>query len=250
MSPLRDLTQSPWDRLSRRVLIAGSPNMGKTTSLLTWPRPLAVVVCPGELGLTSIPAAPDVDVYTQDVDWSKDISWQTVVDTFKKDMATALTDSRYQTVACDGLHKAHWAYLNMVNGGAPARGEKLDARKAYPPANAKFFGDLRAWLMATTPNLVFTVWIGRDKQDPDNPESKSVIFPALPGQAGELVVGEFAVCLHAEREGTGPAARYIWRTQPNPSVFGVGIKAPPDVAKRIPATVVQDWTKLAAVLTT
>jgi len=73
--------------------------------------------------------------------------------------------------------------------------------------------------------------------------------PALTGQTAQDIVGEFSLCLYAERQGYGPAARYLWQPQADPKVWGAGLKLPSELAKKIPPTIPQDWTVLERYLT-
>ncbi|MEK6879083.1 MAG: hypothetical protein AABY22_05715, partial [Nanoarchaeota archaeon] len=55
--------------VARRVLIVGAPGSMKTTSLLTWPKPLHILSYPGEKGWETIPTNLEgVKAYVWDVD--------------------------------------------------------------------------------------------------------------------------------------------------------------------------------------
>lgn len=236
-------------KLTRRVLISGPPNSGKTTSLRTWPKPMAVVSFPGELGVASLPIQEEgIDAYAfGEIDVTKPVNWIDIVEETRRLMADLTTKGTYQTVAGDGLHKLYHCYLNMVTVGKAAKGEAFDGRRAYPAASALFFGDLRLWIQSGVPFSPWTVWIGRDKDDPTAEADKASthIFPALPGQAGQDVVGEFALCVYAERQGQGQAARYVWLTKPDSRVWGVGAKLPLEIATKLPQTISpQAWSEL------
>lgn len=239
-------------RMYRRVLLVGGPNMGKTTSIVeTWPRPVALFSYPGELGWGSIPKHPEIkSIRWGEIDLTKPMDWGGIIRDTKLKMAEVITGKlgKFRTVAGDGLHKLHFCYVNHVCQGALAKGEQVDARKVYPPANAMFFNDLRNWLQSDIENLVFTVWMAPDKEDPNKPDSPSRAFPALPGQAGQNVCGEFTVVLGAEKQGSGAAAKYVWRTKPDDRIHGIGIKAPLAVTNRIPQLIDQNWPGLEKLL--
>jgi hypothetical protein len=235
-------------RMNRRALLVGGPQMGKTTSIVeTWPKPMAIFSYPGELGFGSIPKSPEIKAFRWgDIDLSKPVDWTGIVRETKLKMAEVITGKHgpFKTLAGDGLHKLHFCYVNHVSQGAVARGESIDARKVYPPANAMFFQDLKNWIQSSIEYMVFTVWMAPDKEDPNKPDSPSRAFPALPGQAGQNVCGEFTVVVAAERQGTGPAAKYVWRTKPDERIHGVGIKAPLAITSKIPQLIPQDWPTL------
>lgn len=252
--PYTELTSTSdlWQRLSKRVLISGPPNFGKTTSLATWPHPLAIVSFPGELGIASLPQGPDVATFAWgDVDQTKPTDWIGMIEETRRLMADLIASKKYRTIAGDGLHKLYWGYQNFVSGGSLAKGGEIDYLKMSPKANAHFFEDLKRWLQTGPEYMVFTVWVDRDKDDPNDTTMKATshVFPALTGKAGRDIVGEFAVCLYAKREGYGNAARYLWLTQPDSQVWGVGAKLPLEIAKKLPPTVPQDWAVLEKYLT-
>lgn len=256
--PYADISQDDQGlayRLARRVLISGPPNSGKTTSLRTWcqeGKRCAIVSFPGELGIASLPQGNGVVNFAWgEIDVTKPVNWLEMVEQTRRLMADLIVGKHgmLDVLAGDGLHKLYWCYLNMQSGGAAARGETFESLKVYPATNALFFGDLRRWLQAPIPYSVYTLWVGRDRDEPGLGAGPSHIFPALPGQAGQNVVGEFTLCLYAERQGTGPAARYLWLTQPDSRVWGVGAKLPLDVAQRLPASVPQDWQRLEPLVT-
>lgn len=310
------------ERQRRRWAITGTPESGKTTSLLTFPRPCAIVSCPDELGFGSIPKHlhPIVDNRTTDCSpacprWQLDIyifgavnaekpDWIGTCEETRRLMADLLTgkkgwkpptasefegtsDSesgkgatlggashgpdlptssrnagssllnkgeqagqslRYKTVAVDGWHKLYPIYLNMFTGGALAKGEEFDGRRIYPKSNAVFFGDGRRWCQSDVEWLVFTMWVDRDTDDPNTQNATSHFYPSLSGKAGQNVVGEIGITLVSLRQGTGPGAKYIWQTLPDNRYWGVGCHLPPDLAKKLPASVPQDWKALVPFL--
>lgn len=244
--PYTEITKDTdtWRRLARRVLLTGPPNSGKTTSLATWPRPIAIVSFPGELGLASLPQGPDIKTFAWgDVDQTKPTDWIGMIEETRRTMADLIISKKYATIAGDGLHKLYWGYQNFVSGGTLAKGGDFEYLKLSPKTNAHFFEDVKRWLQTGPEYMVFTVWVDRDKDDPNDLTMKapSHIFPALTGKAGRDVVGEFSVCLYAKREGYGGGARYVWLTQPDAQVWGIGTKLPLELAKHLPPTVPQDW---------
>lgn len=262
MTPYADLSEAALELLTRRAALIGAPNSGKTWSLRTWPRPICVVVFPGELGAASLPRHLAHEACTSDcprfeydvrawgtVDMSKPTNWLEIVEQTRRLMADVLTCGKYRTVAGDGLHKLYYAYENMLSGGALARGDVVDYLKVSPRTRNTFFQDLRAWLQMPTPYQVWTMWVDKQKEGEFlDPAAPSHVFPALSGQAGRDIVGEFSFCLYAKVEGYDKAARYLWQTKPDSRVWGVGTKLPPELAVRLPGTVPQDWAALEKAL--
>lgn len=238
-----------WGQRARRVLINGPPNSGKTTSLRTWPKPMIVLSYPGEKGSTSIPHEDGVRAFVWDLpDPEKVQNWVGVLAEVNRLTFDILHGKHgpISTFAGDGLHKFFDVCLNVATAGARGRAENFEASK-YGPAGVLFFGYIeRVLASSAVANVVMTCWDGREKDDPDergaNPSRH--IFPELPGQAAKAVMGEFAVVMYAIREGAGPAARYLWQTQPMGKVWGAGVKMPLEIAKSLPLTIPQEWPML------
>jgi hypothetical protein len=143
----------------------------------------------------------------------------------------------------DGLHKAYQVALGKVTGGLSAVTLDFDA-KLYADASKLFLKHIHTIQRAPSIFLpVFTVWEGREKDNPDSTEKKPVrhIFPELPGQLAKLILGEFGVVLYATKQ--GPA--YKWLTKPLGDVWGCGIKLPIAASSAIETFVPQDWGLLA-----
>lgn len=241
---LQTALDDDWRRAVTRCLLSGPPNSGKTTSLRTWP----VVVLqsyPGEKGVASIPYSDGLRAFVgtlpppgEPVNYA-----QVIVETER--LTTEILTGKHgevQTFAGDGLRKLHDLYLAEATAGASAEGRDFDPR-LYGGTHKRFFKYIDMVYRSTVPYVVFTVWDGHEKDDPDergaNPSRH--IFPNLPGQAAKDIMGEFSLVLYATRQGQGPATRFVWQTQPFGKVWGAGVKLPIDVAKRLPVTVEQDW---------
>mgnify|MGYP001589621971 FL=1 len=241
-----------WARRARRVLVNGPPNSGKSTSLRTWPTPMVIISAPGEKGTTSLPQGEGIRSFVWDApDPNAAVNWVGVLAEVNKLTFESLS-GKYgpiKTFALDGLHKLYDTCLQVATNGAKARGEDFEPKK-YGPASALCFGYLEKVMLSAVENVVFTCWDGLEKDDPDEKGSQAPrhLFPELPGKAAKLIMGEFAVVLYSNREGAGPAAKYIWQTQPLGRVWGAGVKMPLEVSKRLPLTVPQDWGALERLL--
>jgi hypothetical protein len=213
---------------------------------MTWPKPIAIQSYPGEKGTTSIPHGDGIQAFVWDMeDITKDQDWSRII-LETKQLTVELLAGKHgpiQTFAGDGLHKLYACYLHQATNGASARGEEFDPR-CYGSASTKFFQYLDLVMRSSVANVVFTVWDGPEKDDPDDKKSDRHIFPELPGQAAKRVMGEFSVVLYANREGAGDAAKYTWQTKPGGKIWGSGVKAPLELAKKIPMKVEQNWSVL------
>jgi len=249
---LHESLDTNWRRLLTRVLLVGPPNSGKTTSLRTFPTPLIVQSYPGEKGTTSIPYAEGVKAFIGELPQPGDpVNYGQIIRETESQTTEILTGKHgpCQTFAGDGLHKLYAIYLAEATAGASADGKDFEAR-LYGSAHRRFFKYLDMVCRSAVPHVVFTCWDGREKDDPDEGGSSPSrhIFPELPGQAAKAVMGEFALVLYATRQGSGPAAKYLWQTQPMGKVWGAGAKLPLEIAKRLPLTVEQDWARVAQII--
>jgi hypothetical protein len=243
-----DTAAATWERARRRVLISGSPNSGKTSSLATFPRPIAVMFFPGEKGQTSLEVGADVKAWVPEPsDPEKPQNWAAMVQSVERATNEILAGKhgQFQTFAGDGLHKLYTLYLAEATAGASMRGEEFDA-KMYGSASKKFFTYLDRVLRSSMPYVVLTVWDGREKDDPSNKskDAPSHIFPELPGKAAKDIMGEVSVAVYATK--VGPS--FKWQTRPQGSVWGCGVKLPPALAEKIPSFVDQDWSKFEPLL--
>lgn len=238
-----------WERRARRTLLVGSPNTRKTSSLATWPGPRLIVSYPGEKGTASIPR----DEGTKALVWNQedalaDTNWKNVWNEVLAASKDAIGGKHgpIKTFAGDGLHKLYQTALAHATFGASARAESFDA-KLYGNATTMFFQYLDFVMRSPIENVVFTVWDGHEKDDPDEkgPSPSRHIWPELPGQAAKRIMGEFSLVLYATKEPTG---KYVWYTQPQGKVWGAGAKLPVEIAKRLPVSLEQDWGKLEQVI--
>lgn len=253
--PFQKLDPSSWEKVARRVLVIGPPNSRKTSSLTTWPRPIHVLVFPGEKGSASIPInEPGVHAYVweQTPGTSPHTVWKEVQAETKKILSGAYGECR--TFAGDGLHKLY-QYLyevrlaDLVEAFPDSDQDKLGGR-AYGLAHKAFLQYLTEVCQSNVENVVFTCWSAREKDNPEDKRSKSHIWPDLPGQLAQWVLGEFAVVLYAEvglplPDGTAPAT---WQLRPAGVVAGVGVKGPVAITAKLPSKIKQSWAVLEPLL--
>jgi len=248
---------APWKRIARTILISGPPNSGKTYSARTALGKIAYISYPGEGGASSVNRAeiearggvcwiwenPPVG---QPMDWGK----------VRREVAQLTVEilagkyGQFDVFFGDGLHKYYGVGLADVTNGASETGEEFEA-KLYGQAHKVFFSYLR---MVRDSNAiatkVFTVWDGREKDDPDakDRDTEKHIFPELPGKAAKDVMGEFSVVMYATIKTVGADRKYVWQTKPQGKVWGCGIKLPEEKKIVVPLFVPQDIQALINLL--
>lgn len=252
--PFKPLDKDAWVTSLSRTLISGPPNTRKTTSLLTWPRPIHILVYPNEGGAASIPA--DLEGVNAYVYHEDELSTPgNVVKEVEQLTADILTGKfgECATFAGDGLHKYYDMYYQREFAALCLANPTMDEDKligrAYGNAHKEFLHYIGQVKRSSVSNVVFTLWDGKEKDDPDN-KSKNApthIYPDLPGQLAKRVMGEFSVVLYAifNPEGRGVPK---WQIQPTGNVWGAAVKVPPDIAAKLPQEFKQDWQELVPVL--
>jgi len=232
MSYTKESRADEWRRGFATTLLMGPPGAGKTTALLTWPRPLHVIVVPTELGASSIRGdeAAGVHVYRWGYDPTKPLSYK---DAWAE--LQAITNEVMQgkhgevaTLALDGAHRAYYVMQKAMGYDASTDPK---AFSGYHEEATKFFTRILACPIA---HRVMTVY---DGAEPVEVGSKvTSLFPDFPGQFAKKVLGLFGVVFHAEKA-PGVKPRYFWRTRPDGRVGGVVTHLPPDIAARFPAEI-------------
>lgn len=244
-----------------RVLISGPPNSFKTTSIVeTWPRPNHLVSYPGEKGYETIPVGEEgLFPYIWQVE---DVSKVNAASVLREvEQATAdIISGKYgdvTTFAGEGLHKLYgWHYTaaldDLLAGDSKGVGEEALRGPAYGRAHASFMAYITKVLQSTVPYVVMTLWEGTTKDDPENrsKNAPSHIFPDLPGQLAKRIVGEFGVVLYSQVSLPGLDGRVKgqWQLRPEGKVWGVGVKAAPEIAKNLPGKMIQDFRLLKMLL--
>lgn len=250
--------------VGRRVGISGPPNTFKTTSLLTWPRPIHIISYPGEKGWETLPVGIEgVHSYVWKIEDPSKVTSASVVSEVDKLTVEVISEKRgpVQTLAGDGLHKLYdWYYkkARVDIDDIPGMSDDQKDIRAYgnPQGGAfKLFLDyLHKVLHSTVPYVVMTMWEDPEKDDPQD-KSRSApmhVFPAFPGKIAKRVVGEFGVMVYAEV--TSPVAdlhgnvKGTWQIRPGGKVWGVGAKVPLEVALTLPGKIPQDFPTLEKML--
>jgi len=259
----KELDEDLWLKVFSRVLVIGPPNSLKTTSLLTWPRPIGILSFPGEKGSGTIPInEPGIKAWV----WEEEGKPATAAQKIKEieEITVKVLTSGIKTFAGDGLIKLAGLQWTKEFVRQLANNERLLAEgkvtedelklRAYGNEN---FGSCRATLtyinkvcQSGVENVVFTCWDGEEKDDPQVKKSGSHTYADLPGKLARRITGEFGVTLYSHVSLPDPLGKISgsWQIRPKGKVWGVGIKVPPQVAKLMPTEVPHNWTKLVELL--
>lgn len=267
--PFIELDKDAWKAQASRTLIVGPPNTFKTSSIATWDRPIHWISYPGEKGASSIPAHEEgIKAYVWQEEDYKQFSPVQVVKAVEDLTIEILTGARGEctTFAGDGLHKLYEQYfqqelanLKLVfsnssdpkfQGMTDAELEEALSGKAYGNAHREFIHYLNKVSVSKVKNVVMTIWDGEEKDDASKRSGPSHIFPDLPGRMAKRIMGEFSVVLFSEVSLPDPQGKRTgtWQLRPGGKIWGAGVKVPPDIAKRLPEKVPQDWQKLRPLL--
>ncbi len=254
--PFKPLDKDAWVKSLSRTLVSGPPNVRKTTSLLTWPRPIHILVYPNEGGASSIPAdLDDVFAWTfeeDDIEKSNPGMVVKAVETMTMEILTG-KHGKVATFAGDGIHKFYDFYkeneYNQLVASNPTTPEDKLIGRAYGNAHNQFLHYVGLVKRSSVENVVFTIWDGKEKDNEDDKSQKAPthIYPDLPGQLAKRIMGEFSVVLYASLSPDGHGSPK-WQIQPTGKVWGAAVKVPPEIAKNLPKEFEQDWSKLLPVL--
>lgn len=266
-----------------RMMIQGPPNSGKTSSVCeTWPRPLHIVVAPGEKGDATIPRGVDgVFPYVWEEGPIDRLSSGKVVNEVEA-LINNILGGKFGPVATlcfDGFHKLYGYILDEKSGGQLFRGEELggetksgekdqySSARMYNRAREHARHIVQQANAAPCPNIVWLCWDGREADDPTKGfKSQTHVFPGLPGQAAKEFMGEFGLVVHSrinwgKRAVVAPkdapegvlatnVQRFEakWQLLPEGDVWGACVKAPLAVIERLPSYCNQNYTTLKTIL--
>lgn len=262
--PFAELTTEAF-HAARRVLIAGAPNTLKTTSLLSWPRPSIVLSAPGEKGWETLRGAGEgLTAKVFQMSEMEKASPSLIVKELEAETWKALGTPGLKTFALDGLHKIYPWYYKIARArlaGASLAGknaseeehEKARDLAAYGNAMSGAYADVSLYLArilaSPVPYVVMTCWI---EPEPDENRSASMHdYPALPGKLAKHIVGEFGACLASEVSlpDLKGQVKGTWQIRKEGKIWGVGVKINPDLAKKLPSKIEQDFGRLEKLLT-
>ncbi len=262
--PFRSLTAEEPSRITSRVALMGPPGTWKSTALLTWPKPVHVVSIPGEKGWATLQGVPGVTVEVWETEDPTKLSpYQvcTELERLVNGIISGIVSGKNpaRTLALDGLHKMYGHYykrerMSLESWSAAGKSDtdiKLTKDlRAYQFAHDAFSEVLTRWLTSRVPYMVATFWEGVTKDDPEDKMSKGHIYPDLPGKMANWIVGEFNAVLYHEVGKPAPNGKMKgeWVLRPEGKVWGVGVKARPEVAEKLPPRIPIGFSHFASLV--
>ena len=248
-------------RASRRWLINGPPNSGKTGSVYTAKGPVVVITMPQEKGDATVPLTTrdgkPVRHFKTEIDTSKDgISWAQEVENVRKLIkeVSAGKLGPCNTLFLDGAHRLYDSIFRSNCGGSVKNIEERAVGRKYGESHGDFQEFLDLTNRSPIPYVIWTCWDGVkvdsevDKVTKDSPRS---VYVGLPGAMGRKVMGEFSFVLHSFTMGQGTGKQFKWRLEPQGDVESAGRKIRRDLIDRIKMETVlsQDFEAFDKVLT-
>ena len=248
----------------RRLLINGKSGTRKTTSLLTFPRPIAVLSYPGELGWDSLPDG-DPNIYKRV--WADEVGKHQdamkVIKAIEDEALALIASGKYRTVALEGLHHFTSLALDFVTDGAYLKGEEFEPRQ-YGLGYRLVFDHITRLSNTNVPVVAWTCWAESKQERPKRAGEKQEDIPkkvlsALPGQLPHQIMGRFSVTLYqslkARKDKAGltmknergePIYDATWQTRQQGDILCAGLKGPKEIVERIPTVIPADYAALEA----
>lgn len=231
-----------WDRNFARFLINGPPLSGKTTAAATFPRPLHMLVAPGELGHSSVMESKDLHVYQFEFDPADELRFN---DTWKgvQELVGNILSGQFgkvETFVIDGLHKLYYLIQKAFNYRIGT-----DARE-YAKYHEAFRNFIQPIVASPIPYVVATCYDGMENAD--DPKQKMTIYPALPGMMAKEVMGVFPVVFHSSRVRVGNDEQFFWQLRATEKVQGAGMHVPPAIRDCFPDEIEPSWPALKKLL--
>ena len=245
---------------ARRMLLMAGPNRGKTAIVCEqWPRPLQIVSVPGEKGYDTIPrGVPGITPYIWKSDPTTKQSSYAIIQEVERTVLDICAGKKgpVQSLCIDGIHKYYDFVLDYVTGGlfftAQASGkivrdqdgvereEWFDPR-VYGRAHERFKYFITQVNETSVPYIVWNCSDGREPDIQGVKKSPTHVFPDLPGKMAKRVMGEFAVTIYQEMNLATALpkqrAKVTWQLIPEGDIWGAAIKAPIDVATKLPKVI-------------
>jgi hypothetical protein len=248
-----------WLRQFRRALLIGLPDTWKTSSLLTWERPIAIVNAPGELGSSTLKETNDVHIWTYQKE-GKETDYS-LTRQLRKDVDEIIGSGKYATLAVEGLRALYDAYFipyrDEETEAAEKGGRGADYRRCFWLAEQDLFQLIKDINNSGMKYVVMTVWSAPQADDPIQAEmaakQRGVTVPQhwMPDIPGKNVparlLGQFGMkanCKPGKQLAPGKWTPGVWTTRNQGTQMGAGLKLPIEIAQRIPTEIEANWMKL------
>lgn len=228
-----------WVSDASRILLNGPPLTGKTTSLLTFPRPCHILIAPTEMGASSIRDNPKagVHVYKFQFKAAEVLKYQTIWRGVQETTQMILDGShgKVNTFCIDGLHRLYY-FIQKALGYTASTDSK-----EYSRYHETFVNFLLPILSSDVPTVVATSYDGTEMVEDSAGKGIATIYPGLPGRMAKEIMGYFPLVFHSETFRTGKGEEYRWQLRAKDKVRGAGAHFPADVRDVFPNYVPQDW---------
>ena len=250
----------------RRLLINGKSGTRKTTSILTFPRPIAILNFPGELGWDSVPDN-DPEVYKRVwADEAKGADARKTIQAIEKEALEVIASGKYRTIFFEGVHHFVSLVMDDVTDGAYLRGEEFEPRQ-YGLAYRMALDHITRMSNTNIPVIGWTCWAESKAERAKRPGEKAEDVPkkvlsALPGQLPHQIMGRFSVTLYqslkvrkdkagltVKNERGEPVLDAMWQTRQQGDILCAGLKGPKEIVERIPTFLPADYNELDAAWT-
>lgn len=245
------------------IWVFGDPNMGKSYSMRTCPKPVGIISMPGEKGHSSLPYGEGYTVLR----WKDDGTptperntlyymkiWREV-----EGATIDMMNGKYgpiETIVIDGMHKLYDLALAIATDGESAALHSAFTKKTnekgkevmvgefspfcYGKSNTMIWQFVNMVASSKVPWRIFTSWADAKKDDAKDTswDAAKSLLPDMPNKAARQVTGEVSVTLFATMD---PKGQYVWQTKSGGKAAGVGIKGDPTVVSKIPTFIPQDF---------
>ena len=248
----------------RRLLINGKSGSRKTTSILTSPRPIAIINYPGELGWDTIPDAdPEVTKLVWSEDDGKKIEAMKVIREIEKTALDIIAAGKHKSLWFEGLHHFVTLAMDDVTGGAYTRGEEFEP-KLYALGYRMVFDHIARMSNTNVPVVGWTCWAEAKAERAKRPGEKSEDIPkkimsALPGQLPHQIKGRFSVMLYQSLKPRKDKAGVTqknergeviydaqWQVRESGEVICAGLKGDAKVVSQIPLHIMASYDTFEA----
>lgn len=258
----------PSQPTKQRILISGKPNSGKSTSLDTFDKQVAIVVAPGEQGTGSFSDRDGVNYFQMQQEPGDQLDTVDVMLAFQDLLYMLIDCKEYTTIAIDGIHKVHECFVNIASNGARFTGVAFDNR-IYGLAHDMFKALIGELFYANTPMIVYTCWCDMEFIDQDlsaGQKQDRRVMPYLSGRMAMDIMGllntgsvhamKSSLCeqpgckYNDKRNKEFKKEHYVWQLEQDldNNVNGdCGLKLPRHNLE-IPKYIHQDWSVLKSII--
>jgi hypothetical protein len=248
----------------RRLLINGKSGSRKTTSILTSPKPIAVINYPGELGWDTIPDGdPEVTKLVWAEDEGKKVDAMKVIKEIEQTALKIIAEGKHRSLWFEGLHHFVTLAMDDVTNGDYTKGEEFEP-KLYALGYRMVFDHIARMSNTNVPVVGWTCWAEAKQERPRRQGEKAEDIPkkimsALPGQLPHQIKGRFSVMLYQSLKPRRDKAQQVvknergeviyeayWQVREAGDVICAGLKGDARVVSQIPLHIMASYDTLEA----